>query len=159
MTQITLFILVFLRISVHVQLPANLKAARKKIVLFRRFGFDTANHPDLIPVGLNVATGWADNNADFSITYDPASGEVAYIEDLYQLNGGVVDLSPATKVQQKFDALTSHITNSRGSANLSQVFISFASGFGGAVDDILIPRVGCLIECVNALSPGRLMML
>ncbi|KAF8527333.1 PLC-like phosphodiesterase [Gautieria morchelliformis] len=119
-------------------LPPNLGGARKKIILFRRFGFDTANNPDLTPVGLDVASGWTDNNADFSITYNP--GDLAYIEDLYQLNGDAIDVPPATKVQQKFSALTAHINNSRGSSNVSQVFISFASGFGAGVGDILTPR-------------------
>lgn len=108
-------------------------------MLFRRFAFDTTNNPDLSPVGLNVASGWLDNNADFSIVYN--LGQVAYIEDLYQLNGDVIDISPATKVQEKFNALTTHITNSRGSGNVSQVFISFASGYGSGVGDILTPRV------------------
>jgi 1-phosphatidylinositol phosphodiesterase len=107
-------------------------------VLFRRFVLDTTDL-DLIPVGLNVASGWTDNNADFNITY--IQGKIAYIEDLYQLNGDLVDISPATKVQEKFDALTTHITNSRGTGNVSQVFISFASGFGSGVGDVLTPRV------------------
>jgi 1-phosphatidylinositol phosphodiesterase len=121
-----------------IQLPLNLGDARKKIILFRRFGFDTANNPDLTPVGLDVAISWADNNADFSITYN--SGDLAYIEDLYQLNGDAIDVPPATKVQRKFSALTSHINNSRSSSNVSQIFISFASGFGAGVGDILTPR-------------------
>lgn len=125
--------------AVCIQLPPDLQAARKKIILFRRFGFDTTSNPDLTPVGINVASGWTDNNADFSITYTP--GSLAYIEDLYQLNGDVNQFPPAAKVQEKFYALTSHIANSRGSSNISQVFISFASGFGAGVGDILTPRV------------------
>jgi len=120
-------------------LPSSLGAVRGKIILFRRFGFDTANNPDLTPVGLNVATGWADNNADFSIVYTP--GASAYIEDLYQLNGDAVDISPQTKVQEKFDAITTHLTNANGISNITQVFITFASGFGSGVGDILSPRV------------------
>jgi len=119
-------------------LPLDLQAARKKIILFRRFSFDTTGNPDLTPVGLNVASGWLDNNADFSIAYTP--GHISYIEDLYQLNGDPSQVPPATKVEEKFNALTSHITTSRGSSNLSQVFISFASGFGAGVGDILSPR-------------------
>lgn len=91
-------------------------------------------------MGLNLASGWADNTADFSIAY--SSGELAYIEDIYQLNGDSDQVSPATKVQEKFDALTSHIVNSQSAANVSQVFISFASGFGAGVGDILTPKVG-----------------
>jgi len=119
-------------------LPSSLGAVRHKIVLFARFGFDTTDNPDLTPVGLNVATGWADNTADFSITYSP--GELAYIEDLYQLNGDADQISTTTKVEEKFDALTTHIINGQTAANVSQVFISFASGFGFGVGDVLTPK-------------------
>ncbi|KAF8510514.1 PLC-like phosphodiesterase [Hysterangium stoloniferum] len=120
-------------------LPLNLNAARGKIILFSRFGFDTTDNPDLTPVGLNVASGWDDNTADFSIAYAP--GAVAYIEDLYQLNGDAVDISPEMKVQEKFEAITSHITNSQASANTTQVFISFASGFGFGIGDVITPKI------------------
>jgi 1-phosphatidylinositol phosphodiesterase len=112
---------------------------RHKIVLFCRFGFDTTDNPALTPVGLNVANGWTDNNADFSITYSP--GEIAYIEDLYQLNGYPAQVPPNTKVQEKFDALTSHIISGQSTTNVSQVFISFASGYGNGTGDVLTPEV------------------
>lgn len=68
-------------------------------------------------------------------------GASAYIEDLYQLNGDAADISPQTKVQEKFDAITTHLNNANGISNTTQVFITFASGFGNGVDDILSPRV------------------
>ncbi|KAF8581565.1 PLC-like phosphodiesterase [Ramaria rubella] len=117
-------------------LPENLGLARHKIILFSRFGYDTADDPSLTPVGLNVAVGWDDNTADFSITYN--TGELAYIEDLYQLNGD--NVPAANKVETKFDAVTSHIINAQGSGNVTQVFISFVSGYGAGIGDTLTPR-------------------
>lgn len=120
-------------------LPQNLGSVRGKIVLFRRFSFDTTDDPALVPVGLDVATGWTDNNADFSILYDPAHSLSAYVEDLYQLNGD--NILPSLKVEEKFNAITTHIMNSRVSGNDSQVFISFASGYGNGTGDILTPQI------------------
>jgi len=57
------------------------------------------------------------------------------------MNGDAVDVSPQTKVQTKFNAITTHIENSGGITNLTQVFITFASGFGDGVGDVLSPRV------------------
>lgn len=124
-----------------IQLPPNLGSVRGKIVLFRRFSFDTTDDPALVPVGVNVATGWTDNNADFSILYDPTNFLSAYIEDLYQLNGDIANISPTQKVEEKFNAITTHIINSRMSGNESQVFISFGSGYGNGTGDILTPQV------------------
>ncbi|KIJ54995.1 hypothetical protein M422DRAFT_775161 [Sphaerobolus stellatus SS14] len=115
-------------------LPQSLKAARGKIILFRRFGLDT----QFTPVGINVASGWTDNNGDFSIAYN--GNQTAYIEDLYQLNGDAPEVSPFTKVETKFTAITTHIENSRAASNTTQVFISFASGYGDGVGDVLSPR-------------------
>ncbi|GJJ15833.1 hypothetical protein Clacol_010111 [Clathrus columnatus] len=122
-------------------LPTNLGSSRGKIVLFRRFSFDTTDDPSLIPVGVNVASGWTDNNADFSILYDPSQSLTSYIEDLYQLNGDAVDISPSEKVEEKFNAITTHISHSRGVGNTSQIFISFASGYGNGTGDVLTPRI------------------
>lgn len=128
-------------------------SVRGKIVLFRRFSFDTADDPSLVPVGVNVASGWADNNPDFSILYDVPNELSAYIEDLYQLNGNAVDISPTMKVEEKFNAITEHITNSRTAGNNSHIFISFASGYGNGTGDILTPRVIGLFLTFVMLTP------
>jgi 1-phosphatidylinositol phosphodiesterase len=86
-----------------------------------------------------VSQNWADNDADFVINYDPSAQQSAYIEDLYQINGD--NVPPAAKIPVKFDALTSHITSATAGANSSQLFVSFASGFGAGVNDTLTPKV------------------
>jgi 1-phosphatidylinositol phosphodiesterase len=115
----------------------NLGAKRHKVVLYRRYSF----LPDLSPVGIDLSLNWKDNDGDFVINYD--SQQSAYIEDLYQINGD--NQPPATKIPIKFDAVTRHLDNANGGANLTQLFITFVSGYGAGVGDTMTPKVSLLI--------------
>jgi len=113
----------------------TLGAARQKIILFRRYIL----LPELSPFGIDVSNNWKDNDGDFVINYDPAGNKSAFIEDLYQINGD--NEPPATKIPVKFDAVTTHIENANAGANTTQLFVSFASGYGAGVGDTLTPKV------------------
>jgi len=86
-----------------------------------------------------VSLTWQDNNGDFVIDYEPAAQQSAFIEDLYQINGD--NQSPATKIPVKFNALTTHIENAGADINKTQLFVSFASGYGSGTGDTLTPKV------------------
>jgi 1-phosphatidylinositol phosphodiesterase len=78
-------------------------------------------------VGINVATGFADNNADFTIDYSGTGQHIAYIEDLYDLNA--TDLSAA--VNAKFSAVAAHVDLAAGSGATGQLVWTFASATSG----------------------------
>jgi len=124
---------------------------RHKVVLYRRYTF----LPGLSPVGIDLSVNWTDNNADFVINYDQQ--QFAYIEDLYQINGD--NETPATKIPIKFDAVTSHLDNANAGANLTQLFITFVSGYGAGVGDTMTPRVLAVGDPTNNVSGINSMML
>jgi 1-phosphatidylinositol phosphodiesterase len=98
-----------------------------------------------------VSLNWVDNDPDFVIDYAPAAQKAAFIEDLYQLNGDNVPL--ATKVQAKFDAFTSHVKNANSSTNATQLFVSFASGFGAGINALMTPKVSLVVTvCLLSIS-------
>jgi 1-phosphatidylinositol phosphodiesterase len=90
-----------------------------------------------------VSDNWEDNEVDFVINYSPAEQKSAFIEDLYQINGD--NQPPATKILIKFYAVTTHIENANDGTNKTQLFVSFASGYGAGIGDTLTPKVS-LIE-------------
>ena len=118
--------------------------ARRKIILFRRYGFLS----DLAPVGVDVSHDWKDNDGDFAIENDSPSTRV-WIEDLYEISGDSVP--PSTKISTKFDAITRHMENANASANKTQPFVSFASGFGSGVGDNLTPKVSGSVIWTGAI--------
>ena len=105
-----------------------------------------------MPVGIDVFQNWTDNDGDFVINYSPSAQKSAFVEDLYQINGD--NQPPATKIPVKFDAVTTHIENANAGANQTQLFISFASGFGAGMGDTLTPKVSDtspgVSPCLNA---------
>jgi 1-phosphatidylinositol phosphodiesterase len=90
-------------------------------------------------VGIDVSHDWKDNDGDFVIDYAPTAQKSAFIEDLYQINGD--NQLPSAKIPVKFDAVTTHIENANGSSNKTQLFVSFASGFGAGTGDTMTPKV------------------
>ena len=120
----------------------TLGAARRKVILFRRYGFLA----DLAPVGVDVSRDWKDNDGDFVIENDSTR---VWIEDLYEIGGDSVP--PSTKISTKFDAITRHIENANASPNKTQPFVSFASGFGSGVGDNLTPKVSVSVVCLEAI--------
>jgi hypothetical protein len=114
-------------------------AARKKILLFRRYTL----LPDFGYFGIDLSSGWEDNNKDFAIQFDGSGNKTAFIEDLYQINGD--NQPPVTKIPVKFDAITTHLENANAPANETlinrKLFISFASGFGAGAGDTLTQKV------------------
>ena len=93
---------------------------------------------------------WKDNDGDFVINY--AEQKSAFVEDLYQINGD--NQPPATKISVKFAAVTNHIENANASANKTQLFVSFASGFGAGAGDTLTPKVSpSSVECLQGHMP------
>jgi len=97
-----------------------------------------------------VSLNWQDNDGDFSIEYAPAAQKSAFIEDLYQINGD--NESPATKIPVKFDAVTSHIDSASADANKTQLFVSFASGYGSGVGDTMTPKVLAVGDPANNVT-------
>jgi len=87
-------------------------------------------------IGINVATGFADNSLNFTIDYSGTGQHIAYIEDFYDVNK--TDLMDA--VDAKFAAVTAHIELAAGSGATGQFVWTFASGYSG----ILVFPVVCL---------------
>jgi len=91
-------------------------------------------------VGINVATGFADNSAGFTIDYSGTGQHIAYIEDLYDVNA--TDLASA--VDAKFAAVTAHVDLAAGSDATGQLVWTFASASSGIVAfpvvSLVIPR-------------------
>ena len=108
------------------QLP-TLGAARHKAIFVDRMGFSALTN--INAVGINVATGFADNSASFTIDYSGTGQHIAYIEDLYDVN--TTDLSSA--VNAKYAAVTAHIDLAAGSDASGQLVWTFASGYSGIV--------------------------
>ncbi|EJD50513.1 PLC-like phosphodiesterase [Auricularia subglabra TFB-10046 SS5] len=105
--------------------------ARGKIVLFRRFGWDSES-----TLGLDM-TQWKDNDPDFRIAYTPEGA--AFVEDYYMLNLG--DVSADAVVQAKLQAVTGHLEGAAGSENATQLFVTFASGGGQISSQYVTPKV------------------
>src|SRR5258708_39937886 len=84
---------------------------------------------NITPVGINVATGFADNNANFTIDYSGTGQHICYIEDLYDVNA--TDLVSA--VNAKVAAVTAHIDLAAGSDATGQLVWTFASASSGIV--------------------------
>jgi hypothetical protein len=82
---------------------------------------------NITAVGINVATGFADNNASFTIDYSGTGQHIAYIEDFYDVNK--TDLAAA--VDAKFSAVASHVDLAAGSDATAQLVWTFASGSSG----------------------------
>ena len=78
-------------------------------------------------VGINVATGFADNSAAFTIDYSGTGEHIAYIEDFYDVNK--TDLSAA--VDAKFAAVSAHIDLAAGNDATGQLVWTFASASSG----------------------------
>jgi len=120
-------------------------ATRGKIILYRRYSF----LPDLSPVGIDVSQNWKDNDADFVINYSPQGS--AYIEDLYQITGD--NQSASDKIKIKFDDVTRHLDNANGAGNVTQLFITFASGSGAGAGNLVTPKVLAVGDPANNV-PG-----
>ena len=80
-------------------------------------------------IGINVATGFADNSANFTIDYSGTGQHIAYIEDFYDVNK--TDLKAA--VDAKFAAVSAHIDLAAGSGATGQLVWTFASGYSGVL--------------------------
>lgn len=106
-----------------------------------------SNIPEYRQPGPNLSSGWADNQANFSISYAfdaYGTSQEVLIEDLY--NPDAEDMQAA--VEQKMDALEMHLELSmaiafNGSSYVpGRWFIAFASGYNGYTTT---PGVGCFI--------------
>ena len=71
-------------------------------------------------VGINAATGFADNTSNFTIDYSGTGHHIVYIDDFYDVNA-------------KFAAVTAHIDLDVGSDARGQLVWPFASGYSGIV--------------------------
>ena len=92
-------------------------------------------------VGINVATGFADNSPNFPIDYSGNGEHIVYIEDFYDV--GKPDL--ATAVDAKFAAVSAHVDLAAGSSATGQLVWTFASASSGtAVFPIVSSR--CSLE-------------
>jgi len=120
----------------------TLGAARHKAIFVDRMGFSALTN--VTAIGMNVATGFADNNASFTINYSGTGQHIAYIEDLYDVNA--TDLASA--VNAKFAAVTAHIDLATGYDATDQLVWTFASASSGIV---ALP-VGMAVG--NGTSPG-----
>jgi len=120
----------------------TLGAARRKAIFVDRMGFSGLT--GITAVGINVATGFADNNADFTIDYSGTGQHIAYIEDLYDLNA--TDLSAA--VNAKFSAVAAHVDLAAGSGATGQLVWTFASATSGI---FALPEA---MAVGNGTSPG-----
>ena len=108
--------------------------ARGKIVLFRRFAWDSD-----AALGLDM-TQWKDNDPDFRIAYTPEG--TALVEDYYLLNLG--DVTADAVVQAKLQAVTTHLQSATASGNATQLFVTFASGGGQISSQYVTPKVRLL---------------
>src|SRR5258708_39615556 len=96
-------------------------------------------------VGMDVSTGFADNNASFTIDYSGTGQHIAYIEDFYDVNK--TDLAAA--VDAKVSAVTSHLELAAGSDATGQLVWTFASGYSGI---LVLPAVRLAVHYVSERS-------
>jgi len=96
----------------------TIREARNRIVLVRRFGVPAVGFPRVY--GLNLSSGWSDNNADFTISYrsqaDPKRTLTAHIQDLYDTGD----------VATKWTALNGMLTQAE-SGRPGEIYLNFAS--------------------------------
>jgi len=118
------------------QLP-TLGAARHKAIFVDRMGFSALTNTQA--VGINVATGFTDNSANFTIDYSGTGQHIAYIEDFYDVN--MTNLSSA--VNAKFAAVTAHIDLAAGSDAMGQLVWTFASGYSGIIPFPIVSLALC----------------
>ncbi|WVQ94828.1 hypothetical protein IAU59_001911 [Kwoniella sp. CBS 9459] len=126
-------------------LSLSLTSIRGKIVLLRRFALDQVPSAGS-GVGLNLVDGWADNSPAFSINY--ASGETAYIEDLYEPDAPI---GITNHVNVKLNATVANIAASAKRTKGEGLYISFASGEKAI--ELIFPEVlaqGLIVPGVNA---------
>ena len=114
--------------------------ARGKAILLRRFSW--ADLPPPVPSsvpGINLSDGFADNDPDFVIPYNPVKNLSAHVEDYYAIFG--TDTT-AQKVDTKVQAVANHIQKAvLDVGNSSNFWMTFASG-GGFVGSLqtVVPK-------------------
>jgi hypothetical protein len=96
-------------------------------------------------VGINVATGFADNSANFTIDYSGTGQHIVYIEDFYDTNRTDIQ----TAVDAKFAAVGAHIDLAAGTSATGQFVWTFASGYSGA---LVFPIVGLAVRLKSERS-------
>ncbi|KAF9510424.1 hypothetical protein BS47DRAFT_1395962 [Hydnum rufescens UP504] len=145
----------FLRVriirTIHIQL-GTLGHARGKAILLRRFSWADlpSPTPSALP-GVNLNDGFADNDPDFVIPYNPLRNLSAHVEDYYAIYGND---TVAQKVDTKVQAVAAHIQQAvQGVNNTSNFWMTFASG-GGFVGDLetIVPKT--LAEGDGSTTPG-----
>jgi len=138
-----------------VQVPNELGTlghARGKAILLRRFSWADlpSSTPSTLP-GVNLSDGFADNDPDFVIPYNPVKNLSAHVEDYYAIYGND---TVAQKVDAKVQAVAGHIQQAvQGINNTSNFWMTFASG-GGFVGDLetILPKT--LAEGDGSTTPG-----
>jgi hypothetical protein len=99
----------------------TIREARNRIVLVRRFGVPAIGFRRVY--GLNLSSGWSDNNADFTISYrsqaDPKRTLTAHIQDLYDTGD----------VAAKWTAVNGMLTQAE-SGRPGEIYVNFASAAG-----------------------------
>lgn len=124
------------------QLP-TLGAARRKAIFVDRVGLRALTN--VTAVGINTATGFADNSANFTIDYSGTGEHIAYIEDLYNVNS--TDLASA--VNAKFAVVTAHIDLAAGPDVTGQLVWTFTSASSGIV---AFPQVSLTVRWMSEPS-------
>jgi 1-phosphatidylinositol phosphodiesterase len=131
----------------------TLGAARGKITLLRRFDLSLLPANESRALGLDVSSGWADNDAGFSITYDVPRNKSVYIEDYYEIGGPA---GTASKVQWKYNATAAHLAKA-AHEHEDSLFVTFASAEQDYDVPPEYPRVSrhCGERCCGRLSGCR----
>jgi 1-phosphatidylinositol phosphodiesterase len=127
-------------------LVPTIREGRGRIVLMRRFGIPAVNFPKAF--GLNLSSGWTDDNADFTISYrsqsDPKRSLTARVQDLYDT--GVV----ATKWKAANDLLT--VTES---GRPGEIYLNFASAASWVRTYGMAAYINPLLYAAIASPSGR----
>lgn len=114
--------------------------ARRKIIPILRLYIAQENIGDSYqPIGVNLAWGWADNKANFSLDYQwvydydnldeygnppVVASQTVYIEDLYDLGGADDDVA----INDKVNAITTHLNlSTTNGPKPGAWYIAFAS--------------------------------
>lgn len=122
------------------------------MVLLRRFTWSGLPTNLTFP-GIDLSSGFADNDPDFVITYNTAQNLTAHIEDLYELDG---DATAASKIGKKFAAVKAHIDKAIKGAtppgDSGTFWMTFASagGFQNGIETVNPKvRVSVALWCVD----------
>ncbi|KXS14011.1 PLC-like phosphodiesterase [Gonapodya prolifera JEL478] len=123
----------------------TLGPTRGKIILFKRFTLDKlpADYDASLP-GLHMDPArWADNNPDFSITYNTATNATAYIEDLYEPNTPVT-ANATVNIGAKLNATLAHLAKAARPEYAGSLFVTYSSGERNYAVAAVVPQIMAL---------------